>query len=347
MEVPGNSPPAAQQQQGGLGLALGGLVGGLDVLWLPAPHLGLASGGPEDLPLLVGGPVDVDHQQAESGNRGRDRGTELSGVVHQVERRGGVNAGHPNEASPANVEPGAVVGNVHRAEVPGLPQEKLEDIDVHENDADQHGVGDRAGLLKLLGHETQGEDGPAHQAHSAVGPLLDVKVLADPGVQLRAPKVVKKEAPSAPRVRAAGEVATLHCEEEAKDVAEDVQRVEHLPELVVHPGGLERGVLPAGEEGNECDQVGLHPVRLVHRPVALGGRRPHKLLAGHQKLQCCLERSKGRDVVGGLPRQGREGIQKGLPVLAIGQVQREARCGPAVLHEDAPQRERERRGGQE
>ena len=68
----------------------------------------------------------------------------------------------------------------------GSSQEELEDVDLHEQDRDQHGVADMAKGLVLLHSKAQDPESPSHHAHSAVGPGLQVKALANPRIQLHA-----------------------------------------------------------------------------------------------------------------------------------------------------------------
>mmetsp|Transcript_25099 Transcript_25099/g.53816 ORF Transcript_25099/g.53816 Transcript_25099/m.53816 type:complete len:471 (+) Transcript_25099:39-1451(+) len=345
VEMSGDAPPAGDQQEGLLRLAVARLVLGLDELRGLAPDLGLALGGSEDLSLLIRSPVDVDHEHTKAGNGGRNWSRQVRWMLNEVEGRAGVDAWHPDEAAPADVKSGSVVGNVHGTKVARLPQEELEDVDVGEHDADQHGVRDASRGLQLLGHEAERQDRPPHQTHPAVGPLLDVKALSDPWVELRAPKVVEQEAPGGPGVGAAGKVAPLDGEEQAKDQGKDVQGVQNLSELVVDPGRAEDLVPPSEEERDEGQEEALHPVRLVHGPVSLGGNGADELLAGDGQLQEGLERAKGRDVGRRLPRDSGEGCRESWPIARVGHLETKAGDRALVLDKDAPERHGERRRG--
>lgn len=85
----------------------------------------------------------------------------------------------------------------------GRSQEKLEDVEVHEQHGDSHGVGQVAIELALLDCVAQHEHAPAHHAHATVCPGLEVKVAANARVQLHAPVVVVNQAARAARVAAA------------------------------------------------------------------------------------------------------------------------------------------------
>ena len=73
-------------------------------------------------------------------------------------------------------------------------QEELEDVEVHEEHRDGHGVGEVAVQLILLDCIAQHKHAPAHHAHAAVGPGLEVKVATNAWVQLHTPVVVIYEA---------------------------------------------------------------------------------------------------------------------------------------------------------
>ena len=304
VKVPCDAPPAGEKQERGLGLPFSCLVPCCDELGLLSPHLGFAGGCSEYLALLVGSPVDVDAQDSQAEDRGSNGKRQVDWVLNQVKHRRGVDAWHPNEASPAYVESCPVVRNVHGAEVARLPQEELEDINIREHHADQHRVRDLPRGLQLLDHEAKGKHRPAHETHPAVGPLLDVKALPDSRVKLSAPEVVEQEASGASGIRAAWEVVALQGEKEAQDVSEDVESVQHLAKLVVHPGRVEDRILPGQEEGHEGHEVALDPVRLVHRPVAFGRDGPNESFPWHSQLDKGLERTKGGNVSCSLPRQG-------------------------------------------
>lgn len=77
-------------------------------------------------------------------------------------------------------------------------QEELEDVEVHEEDGDGHGIAEVAVQLILLDCIAQHEHAPAHHAHAAIGPGLEVKVAPDTRVQLHAPVIVKHQAACAP-----------------------------------------------------------------------------------------------------------------------------------------------------
>lgn len=61
-------------------------------------------------------------------------------------------------------------------------QEELEDVDLHEQHRHDHGIADMAKGLVLLDSKAQDPEGPSHHAHAAVGPGLQVKALAQPGI---------------------------------------------------------------------------------------------------------------------------------------------------------------------
>ena len=64
MEVTCQAPPATSQQQGRADLAVRGLVGGLDVLWLLAPDELFTVGSAEFLSLTIAIVVAPDTQDA-------------------------------------------------------------------------------------------------------------------------------------------------------------------------------------------------------------------------------------------------------------------------------------------
>ena len=80
---------------------------------------------------------------------------------------------HPSEATPAEVVPSPVKGDVQSIEVAGFPVEELEEVEV-----DEQGIDNRAKLkpIKLDGSDGKVDDknGPSHHASPTVGPLLDI-----------------------------------------------------------------------------------------------------------------------------------------------------------------------------
>ena len=63
-------------------------------------------------------------------------------------------------------------------------QEELEAVDLHQSHADKDGVLDFSKKLLLLDNVAKGKNRPAHHSHAAVCPGLDIKLFAQPGIQL-------------------------------------------------------------------------------------------------------------------------------------------------------------------
>lgn len=63
-------------------------------------------------------------------------------------------------------------------------QEEFEDVDLHQQHRNQHGITDKAKGLVLLHCKAKDPHSPSHHSHSAVGPCLQVKALTYPGIQL-------------------------------------------------------------------------------------------------------------------------------------------------------------------
>ena len=126
MKVPRHAPPARGQQQGGALLARFSGVGGSDEYRRLSPDGTFAVRGAEYLALAVGpvvdGHADGTGQEEEDG---REAGDVLGGMIDQEIGRRGVDGGHPDQAAPADVVAGAVVLDVHGAEVARLPVEEL------------------------------------------------------------------------------------------------------------------------------------------------------------------------------------------------------------------------------
>ncbi len=88
-------------------------------------------------------------------------------------------------------------------------QEELEDVEVHEEHGDGHAIVQLPVHLVLLHSVAQHEHSPAHHAHAAICPGLQIKALADARVQLHPPVEVVDQAACAARVTAAGRILSL------------------------------------------------------------------------------------------------------------------------------------------
>ena len=142
-----------------------------------------------ELLLLVVGPVvEAERGQPEDEDDAAGRAGHEAGPGHEVVGGEGVEHLDPGEAAPAQVVARPVQRNVQRVEVPRLPVEELQQVQV-----DQDGVseGSEVEPVPLDGGdgEVEDEERPAQHPEPAVGQLLDVHpeqagVQLDPGVEL-------------------------------------------------------------------------------------------------------------------------------------------------------------------
>ena len=191
MEVARHAPPARQQQDARVHAAVRRPVGGVDHVRFAAPHEAVAARAPHVQLLLVGEVVDDDGEDAAGEDGPRDDGAETDGMVDEVHRHRGVQAGDEGEAAPADVEAGAVEHDVDGAHVARLPPEELREVDHLQRHRHPHAV-DEARDLVALQREDEHQQRPDGHAETTVGEHLHVDA-EHARVQLRAPVVVEDQ----------------------------------------------------------------------------------------------------------------------------------------------------------
>jgi hypothetical protein len=116
-------------------------------------------------------------------------------MIDKVHSRRGIYRRNPYQASPANVETGSIMSNVHSAPISRLPPIKLSDIDQHQCSIDKHGVCNSAIHFILLDAVGYSKNSPGHHPKTAVCEDFDVKMLANPRIQFHSPVEIDYRVP--------------------------------------------------------------------------------------------------------------------------------------------------------
>lgn len=219
VEVTRETPVTGAEEERLVGLAVGGDEGGADDLGGLAPDHALAVSRADDILLVVDGAEDEVAGKADSENDAELNGGQVDGVADKIVRLEGVQPGQPNGITPGEVEAEVVVGDIDGAEVPVLVVEKVQDVGGVEQVQENHRVGDIADLLVLGSGEGQVDHGPGNDSGATVVEELEVKVLAETGVELDTHEKIVDEG--------TGELAVggVRGEEVSLDVAEEGEEV--------------------------------------------------------------------------------------------------------------------------
>mmetsp|Transcript_23556 Transcript_23556/g.35342 ORF Transcript_23556/g.35342 Transcript_23556/m.35342 type:complete len:99 (+) Transcript_23556:667-963(+) len=93
----------------------------------------------------------------------------------QVERVTSVHAGHPNKASPANIESGAVMLDIHGTHVAHLPVEEFKDVDQLQSHINKHAeLKNTVVNLHVLVCKANSSHSPEHHSKAAVSKHFQV-----------------------------------------------------------------------------------------------------------------------------------------------------------------------------
>ena len=296
MKVPTHAPNPRRQKQV-RPLPSPAQIGGDNIRRPPPPYGAFPLGLPEDVALVVAVVVEEYGEEAEEEDAGGEGGGNVGAVLGEVEGVAGVDAGDPDQATPAEIVPGPVVLNVHGAHVPHLPVEELRDVDELEHDVDRHPrLHDAAVDLHVLVGVAEDPHRPVHHAEPAVGHLLDVES-PELRVQVDPPIVVDDDAPVATAVRRA---VALHQEPEAERQGDGVEGAYDLGEFIVDQAGVDEPVVRADEQSDERYEVAREPVRLVDGHVAGGGYGRLEPVPRHRLGQ---KRLKGKEAEDELQRR--------------------------------------------
>ena len=219
-----------------------------------------------------------------------------------------VHGGHVHQAAPANIVAGAVVLDVHGAEVTGLPVVELEQVDTLQDDRYHHGAGDMAEHLILLEGVADDAHLPVHQAEAAVGELLHIET-EDAGIELSAPEEINDQASVSTRIFGGREGQAFDGEHGAEAESKNVQGRQNITHLIVHLSGSNDAIVSQGKHRNDRDKIALHTVGVIHRNMT--GRRGGGLedLAGYILHENKLKRHERQNH---LPRKR---VKRGRPDL--------------------------------
>lgn len=145
----------------------------------------------------------------------------------------------PNGITPGEVKAKVVVGNVNGTKVPVLVVEKVQDVGGMEQVQQDHRVGHIADLVVLGSGERQVDHGPGDNSRATVVEELEVKVLADTGVELDShEEIVDKRARELAVGSVGGEVMCLEVAEEGQEVSVQVGGNQETSPVVVDNGQL-------------------------------------------------------------------------------------------------------------
>ena len=175
VEVPRDAPVAGQKEDARSSFACLQLVLGSKQLRLSTPDEALSIRPPYLELLSVGQVVDETRGYAEGKNRDGKNGTETDGVRYEKEADRRVDARNPHQATPADVESGAVDHDVDGTHVPRLPPEELGDVD-ELNGRRYAGTIDEAVQFVVFDRERTDEQRPDGHAETAVRKHLYNKI---------------------------------------------------------------------------------------------------------------------------------------------------------------------------
>jgi hypothetical protein len=205
-----------------------------------------------------------------------------------------------------------------------LPVVELGQVDHLDGDIDRHSELEvsTVQILVLLRKAKDAHD-PEHHPRTAVGEHLDVPS-QNVGVQIESPVEVVDPASGGAAVGGGRGDEALDEEDGAQRPREDVHAGQYVAEFVVHQRGVEDVEVRHGEEGDDGNEVGLHPVRSVHRDVALGCDGRTELATWEEALEEQLEAQEATDhgPRRGIERVRPDGVQDGkeaLPVAEVGE----------------------------
>lgn len=321
-------------------LSVGGLVDGLDGPGGLAPDRHLALARAERGLLVVGQSEEGVAQDVHAQDEGHLDGRQVVGVVHEEPRLRGVDGEHPAGRTVGHEEAVVVVHDIERLRVPRLLPRPIDDVDHLEDLQEDHGVGQLAVELVLLGGVREVDDGPPDHADAADGEHLDVEV-ADARVQLHAHPEVVEELTVDRRVPVGRRVHSLEVGEEGKDEARDGADGDERAVVIVHERGREQveTVRPQEERANR-HQRGRQRVDLVGEDVAGGRGEAHGALAGEEEVERDLEGDEEREAGPGGRGGGRDAgpeAREGPP--AGGQVLERSDDGAVVVGAGAVEEE--------
>jgi len=143
----------------------------------------------------------------------------------------------PDGITPSEVKAEMIVGNINGTEVPVLVVEKVQDVGGMEQVQQDHRVGHVADLLVLGSCERQVDHGPGDDSRATVVEQLEVKVLADTGVELDTHQEIVDERARELAVGSVGwEVVCLEVAEESQEVSVQVGRDQETSPVVLDDG---------------------------------------------------------------------------------------------------------------
>ena len=129
VEMTRESPVAGHQEKTGTCLTTGQCILGSDHFCWPTPHQTFPIGLAHDHFLTVGSVVDHAADDACRKDKYRPQEAKLDRPGCEIHAHGGVDAGDPAEAAPADVEPGPIEHDVDGPHVARLPPEELGKVD--------------------------------------------------------------------------------------------------------------------------------------------------------------------------------------------------------------------------
>lgn len=173
-------------------------------------------------------------------------------MLHKEVSVDGVHGGHVHQTAPADVVARAVVLDVHRAEVAGLPVVELEQVHALQDDGDNHGAGHVTEHLVLLEGVADDAHLPIHEAKAAVGELLHVEA-EDAGVQLGAPEEVNNQASVRAGILGRWEGESLDSQHSTEAHGEQVQGRQNVAHSVIHISGSDVPLVSEHKGNNNSD----------------------------------------------------------------------------------------------
>lgn len=202
--------------------------------------------------------------------------------VHSVHGR------NPNHAAPADVVAGAIVLDVHGAEVSSLPPKELSNVHSLHHNGSHNGTGNIAVQLVLLESIAEDSNLPKHHTESAVGELLHVPA-EDTWVQFSAPKEVDDQIAVSATILGRRKVQTLDDQKDAEENGEQVHGGQDLAHVVVHVSRVELASVSQSKQCKDGNQITLKTVGIVHWDMAGWGDGGLEDLARHGLHQEQLE----------------------------------------------------------